>query len=201
MLWYLIDRSKPGFFLSSFVGITGTAILLGLSPEMMPSPPSPSPRAGSTNFSLLRSNGLIREESIWVWTWIASVLFCSSVCFGNLGRRLALGQPGKRGNILWWCGDKEKESRCLSCFLRWALLVSFECLKKDSIPRPMYSFKPFHSNNSKTPILLPPKPLLIEQSQTTLLDDYTAHPSHRSPQPPLHLPPPLNLPQKKKKKT
>lgn len=104
VLWYLIDRSKPGFFLSSFVGITGTAILLGLSPEMMPSPPSPSPLVGSTNLSigsLLRSNGLIRGESIWVWTWIASVLFCSSVCFGNLGRRLALGDPGKRGNVLW----------------------------------------------------------------------------------------------------
>lgn len=104
VLWYIIDRSKPGFFLSSFVGITGTAILLGLSPEMILSPPSPSPLAGRTIFSidsLLRSNGLISEESIWAWTWIASVLFCSSVCFGNLGRRLALGQPGKRGNLLW----------------------------------------------------------------------------------------------------
>lgn len=39
---------------------------------------------------------LISNESIAVSTWIASVLFCSSVCFGNIGRRLALDGEGKR---------------------------------------------------------------------------------------------------------
>lgn len=96
-LWYLIDRSKPGFFLSSFVGITGTAVLLGLNPEVVPSPPVPSPRVSVGNASFDHAiPPLISPESIYVWTWIASVLFCSCVCFGNIGRRLALQQKGRK---------------------------------------------------------------------------------------------------------
>ncbi|KAL8854198.1 MAG: hypothetical protein Q9221_000912 [Calogaya cf. arnoldii] len=44
-LWYLIDRSKPGFLLSAIVGVAGTAVLLGINPGMVPAPPAPSPRA------------------------------------------------------------------------------------------------------------------------------------------------------------
>ncbi|KAL8914617.1 MAG: hypothetical protein Q9171_000798 [Xanthocarpia ochracea] len=43
-LWYLVDRSKPGFLLSAIVGASGTAILLGINPSMVPAPPVPSPR-------------------------------------------------------------------------------------------------------------------------------------------------------------
>lgn len=32
--------------------------------------------------------GLVSVESVGVSTWICSVLFCSCVCFGNIGRRL-----------------------------------------------------------------------------------------------------------------
>ena len=35
-----------------------------------------------------RSN--VSFEQIGVVTWIASVLFCSCVCLGNIGRRLAI---------------------------------------------------------------------------------------------------------------
>ncbi|KAI9704195.1 MAG: hypothetical protein M1836_007056 [Candelina mexicana] len=102
VLWYLVDRSKPGFFLSSLVGIAGTAILLRVNPEIVPPPATVSmpasvlnessgPRFGNDGISWLEIGGLggVSRESIGVGTWIASVLFCGCVCFGNLGRRLA----------------------------------------------------------------------------------------------------------------
>jgi hypothetical protein len=99
-LWYVVDRSKPGFFLSSFVGITGTAMLLGINPDMVPSPPVPPPPVQGDNALYDHSIHpmLISHESISGWTWIASVLFCSSVCFGNIGRRLALGKTRRNAN-------------------------------------------------------------------------------------------------------
>lgn len=101
VLWYLIDRSKPGFILSAVVGITGTAVLLGVNPDMVPPPATPSPKANAPNITYERviADGLISNESIGVSTWIASVLFCSCVCFGNIGRRLALGKLGRRKSI------------------------------------------------------------------------------------------------------
>lgn len=108
VLWYLVDRSKPGFLLSALVGITGTAVLLGVNPDMVPAPAAavPSPHAGATaaavnmSYEGLAYDGLIfSNESIGVGTWIASVLFCSCVCFGNIGRRLAVGGVVGRGSI------------------------------------------------------------------------------------------------------
>ena len=83
------------------VGLAGTAIAFGVNPEIVPSPAAPSPRAGSANVPHNRGmyDGLISHESIGVGTWIASVLFCSSVCFGNIGRRLALGTPNRRPSV------------------------------------------------------------------------------------------------------
>ncbi|KAL8943233.1 MAG: hypothetical protein Q9211_001051 [Gyalolechia sp. 1 TL-2023] len=103
-LWYLIDRSKPGLFLSALVGVAGTAVLLGVNPSIVPAPPAPSHEAhGATSmntfydYSTFREGRLISNESIAVSTWIASVLFCSSVCFGNIGRQLALDRRGRTG--------------------------------------------------------------------------------------------------------
>jgi hypothetical protein len=94
-LWYLIDRSKPGFLLSALVGVAGTLVLLSINPEWVPPPSTSSPKVSITNDSQhdfgFGLNGLITNESIGVGTWIASVLFCSCVCFGNIGRRLGLG--------------------------------------------------------------------------------------------------------------
>ncbi|KAF2168760.1 hypothetical protein M409DRAFT_20777 [Zasmidium cellare ATCC 36951] len=100
-VWYLIDRSPPGFILSTIVALSGTAVLLGINPTLVP---APSPWAviqgqvagqESLNETLqaVKSEdlvlGLFSQESVGVATWIASVLFVSSVCFGNIGRRLA----------------------------------------------------------------------------------------------------------------
>ncbi|CAG8955834.1 hypothetical protein HYFRA_00011703 [Hymenoscyphus fraxineus] len=100
VLWYLVDRSKPGFVLSSAVGATGTALLLASNPDMLPSPT----RLGlGTNESLQNIFGdldligisdYVSRESVEGGIWILSVLFCSCVCFGNVGRRLALSGSG-----------------------------------------------------------------------------------------------------------
>ncbi|KAI9695117.1 MAG: hypothetical protein M1820_008885 [Bogoriella megaspora] len=111
VLWYLLDRSKPGFVISTIVGLTGTAILLGVNPDIVPSP-APSLQsslsqavnrtayASPTNDSALGAEGILAgltsHESVGVATWIASVLFCSSICFGNIGRRLAPRTEPKR---------------------------------------------------------------------------------------------------------
>ncbi|KAK0659326.1 Insulin-induced gene 2 protein [Lasiodiplodia hormozganensis] len=106
-LWYLLDRSKPGFTLSMLVGITGTAIMLLLgqhfnSVAFIPSPPivggsgpNSSLRVGARATRVGGASGIggsqgDYESTVGVATWFASVLFCSCVCFGNIGRKLAL---------------------------------------------------------------------------------------------------------------
>jgi hypothetical protein len=99
VLWYLVDRSKTGFLLSTIVGVGGTLALLGINPNIVPSPATASPRAhlaGMGSLHDIASSRFPTNESIGMWTWIASVLFCSCVCFGNIGRRLALGTPVKK---------------------------------------------------------------------------------------------------------
>ncbi|EFQ33310.1 insulin-induced protein [Colletotrichum graminicola] len=103
-LWYLIDRSKPGFLLSAAVGLAGSAMLMGINPDIMPTPSSltyrnESERAYSDPITL---GGLASQETIETGIWMLSVLFCSCVCFGNIGRRLALNKSATaRGR---WAG-------------------------------------------------------------------------------------------------
>ena len=100
VLWYLIDRTKTGFSLSTIVGIGGMCIILGLRPELVPSSDTPSTPGGSapglngTTSDYVLATG-ITQEGIAVTTWISSVLFCACVCFGNIGRQLAIGD-GRR---------------------------------------------------------------------------------------------------------
>ena len=97
-VWYLIDRSAPGFIVSTFVALGGTAVLLGTNPALVP---SPTPLEVLKNLvarngasSIVADGdlilGIFSEESVGVATWIASVFFVSAVCFGNIGRHLAL---------------------------------------------------------------------------------------------------------------
>ncbi|KAM3077954.1 hypothetical protein ACMFMF_004367 [Clarireedia jacksonii] len=94
VLWYIIDRSKPGLALSSAVGTAGTALLLASNSDMMPSPATPSQNATMVqqivDYQTTGLEALISSANLEAGTWIASVLFCSCVCFGNIGRRLAL---------------------------------------------------------------------------------------------------------------
>lgn len=80
-LWYLVDRTKPGFVLSSIVGLGGSLVVLGVNPDMVPAPSLTSP-----------------QGTMVTGVWTASVLFCSCVCFGNVGRRLALSSSAARSS-------------------------------------------------------------------------------------------------------
>jgi hypothetical protein len=100
-LWYLIDRSPPGLILSGLVSVSGTALLLGINPALVPSPSPVELLQGAVSkhglyngtVAALKNEehvlGIFSEETVGVATWIASVLFVSAVCFGNIGRRLA----------------------------------------------------------------------------------------------------------------
>ncbi|KAF2141846.1 uncharacterized protein K452DRAFT_287816 [Aplosporella prunicola CBS 121167] len=98
-LWYLLDRSKPGFTLSTAVGLSGTAVVLLLGPEMfgVPSPPIVEAlnvglrdSAGGADAGRGGWSAEAGYEGLGAATWFASVLFCSTVCFGNIGRKLAI---------------------------------------------------------------------------------------------------------------
>lgn len=103
LLWWLIDRSKRGFMLSACVGLTGSMFLLGVNPDMMPTPSRSSPpsvtaahnyssssaAAATSGMPTLVLGGLAKQETVETGVWMLSVLFCSCVCFGNIGRRLA----------------------------------------------------------------------------------------------------------------
>lgn len=120
VLWYLIDRSLPGLILASLIGGIGTFFLLTLNPEYLAPPialtipTSTSLSQSSSSSSAAGINGLGRPNGTGIWNWrtgvgrgmldaqalecgiwIASVLFCSAVCFGGIGRRLALTSSKK----------------------------------------------------------------------------------------------------------
>ena len=95
-LWYLLDRSPAGFILSALVSIGGTGLLLGINPALVPAPSQGqailSQQSGNGTAASMAGEplvlGFFSHESVGVATWIASVLFVSAVCFGNIGRRL-----------------------------------------------------------------------------------------------------------------
>ncbi|KAK9452684.1 insulin-induced protein-domain-containing protein [Dipodascopsis uninucleata] len=70
ILWVIMDGSFNGFVISSLTAVFGSFFFAWIYPSHLPQ---------SDNWS---------EDYISVITWIASVFFCSSVCFGTIGRRL-----------------------------------------------------------------------------------------------------------------
>lgn len=104
LLWWIIDRSAAGLIMSGAVGFTGSAVLLGVNPQMMPAPSSlllhmHAAAAGGGNRTAV-AGGYVAPDDLSSLTheahgtletgvWMLSVLFCSCVCFGNIGRRLA----------------------------------------------------------------------------------------------------------------
>ena len=100
VLWYLVDRSIAGFLLSSIIGLGGTAVCLSVNPDMVPSLAAGPLAGNATDFhhQEVMKNRLVSTETISVGTWVASVLFCSCVCFGNIGRRLSLSHHRQRGS-------------------------------------------------------------------------------------------------------
>ncbi|KAM7197871.1 putative insig domain containing protein, partial [Rhypophila sp. PSN 637] len=126
-LWYLVDRSKPGFLLSAAVGVFGSLSVMvlgvgGFAGGVLPAPFSSAGSSSSWGENLSGGSGgwarngtagqqnaqqhltnrtfglgglegwFASQENIEAGVWILSVLFCSCVCFGNIGRRLALNR-------------------------------------------------------------------------------------------------------------
>ncbi|KAI5860553.1 insulin-induced protein [Durotheca rogersii] len=96
VLWFLLDRSIPGFLFSTMVGVGGAAVLMGLKPDIVPIPTSPSVlgefdqrNATGGEVDQLVFGGLASQETVATVIWMLSVLFCCCVCFGNIGRWLA----------------------------------------------------------------------------------------------------------------
>lgn len=97
VLWYLFDRSRPGFLLSTLVGFSGTALLLLLKSKFIVTLTDQTPLI-IKNSNLLQAKvetnpillSLVDGENLEDSIWILSILFCSCVCFGTIGRRLAI---------------------------------------------------------------------------------------------------------------
>jgi Insulin-induced protein (INSIG) len=87
LLWYLVDRSKAGFAFSAAVGVVGTMILLLVKPDMVPLPSTVGLGPGIKNVTTPFED-MPLSESVGVFTWMASILFCTSVCFGAIGRKI-----------------------------------------------------------------------------------------------------------------
>ncbi|OAL06604.1 hypothetical protein IQ06DRAFT_262792 [Phaeosphaeriaceae sp. SRC1lsM3a] len=105
-LWYILDRSKPGLSCSLIVTSILTSFIFLSNPDVLPSPSLPATTnithasSGSDNAFAGRSSptgsgdelfaGVVSYDNLAVVTWVGSVLFCSCVCFGSIGRRLAI---------------------------------------------------------------------------------------------------------------
>lgn len=86
-LWFVLDRTRSGFWFASLAGIAGTAFLFQTNPEMIKNPAQDLARNNQDFVTIGPVEILI--QNIALGTWISSVLFCSCVCFGNVGRKLA----------------------------------------------------------------------------------------------------------------
>jgi hypothetical protein len=86
----MLDRSKPGLLLSTTVGLLGTTGFLMLNWHSARTPPDAVPRFNSTSEGAGGFVDAYRNGKVESAVWIMSVLFCSVLCFGHIGRRLAL---------------------------------------------------------------------------------------------------------------
>ncbi|KAK6357533.1 hypothetical protein TWF718_001842 [Orbilia javanica] len=91
VLWYILDRTRTGFWLSTIVAIFGSMFLIGFNPQFVAIPSDD----GVGIIEKLRAlavaghSGAELQMKFWgATTWIASVLYVSCLCFGNLGRRV-----------------------------------------------------------------------------------------------------------------
>ncbi|KAI1327886.1 hypothetical protein F5Y16DRAFT_370596 [Xylariaceae sp. FL0255] len=99
LLWFLIDRSTPGFVASSLVGLAGSSVLGGLQSKMVPVPAMAfRGLIGANNASAVHApstnllGSLANQEAVATGIWTINVLFCCCICFGNIGRWLALNR-------------------------------------------------------------------------------------------------------------
>lgn len=125
VLWYLIDRSVPGLLMAAAVGLAGSALLtvpvlaaFGPWAYLLPSASTSTASSTTAQFAVVhqRFNGSSphldgdndyyplltllglggsHNHALESALWMLSILFCCVVCFGNVGRWLALGMSGQ----------------------------------------------------------------------------------------------------------
>ncbi|KAK1239017.1 hypothetical protein MKX08_006078 [Trichoderma sp. CBMAI-0020] len=106
VLWWLIDRSVSALILSAGVGLAGSVVVWGVNPDMIPAPAAQNissngipPMASYTDLATAL-NSIASQETIEASIWMVSVLFCTCLCFGNIGRRLAKSKSkGRWGGL------------------------------------------------------------------------------------------------------
>ncbi|KAL6903069.1 insulin-induced domain-containing protein [Trichoderma evansii] len=106
VLWWLIDRSISALILSTGVGLAGSILVWGVNPDMIPAPAAHNSSSNSIPFAASYTdlatalNSIASQETIEVSIWMVSVLFCTCLCFGNIGRRLAKSKSkGRWGGL------------------------------------------------------------------------------------------------------
>jgi hypothetical protein len=65
----------PGFAFSTTLSTVGTVLLAIMNPNFVPVP---------------AIHQAVASEQVGVYMWLASILFCSTLCFGAIGRKLQL---------------------------------------------------------------------------------------------------------------
>lgn len=83
-LWYIIDRTKTGFWFATVIAIAGCQIVLQIAPGSIQLPNSLASNVAAASDKLVF--GFATAETVALQTWISSVMFCACVCFGNIGR-------------------------------------------------------------------------------------------------------------------
>ncbi|KAM0472677.1 hypothetical protein ACHAPX_008638 [Trichoderma viride] len=106
VLWWLIDRSISALILSAGVGLAGSILVWGVNPDMIPAPAAQNissngiPSMASYMDLATALNSIASQETIEASIWMVSVLFCTCLCFGNIGRRLARSKSkGRWGGL------------------------------------------------------------------------------------------------------
>lgn len=106
VLWWLIDRSISALILSAGVGLAGSILVWGVNLDMIPAPAAHNSSSNSvpsmasyTDLATALSS-IASQETIEASIWMVSVLFCTCLCFGNIGRRLAKSKSkGRWGGL------------------------------------------------------------------------------------------------------
>jgi hypothetical protein len=100
-LWYILDRSKPGLSCSLLVTSIVTPFIFLSNADVLPSP-SLASAINATHIPVSEAQelfaGVVSYDNLAIVTWVGSVLFCSCVCFGSIGRRLAVFEGGWGGS-------------------------------------------------------------------------------------------------------
>ncbi|KAF2652248.1 hypothetical protein K491DRAFT_605262 [Lophiostoma macrostomum CBS 122681] len=106
-LWYILDRSRNGLSFSLITTSILTSCIFLSNPDVLPSPALPATMNATHSSSSATSHrqdelfaGMVSYDNLATATWVGSVIFCSCICFGGIGRRLAVfdesGKVAKR---------------------------------------------------------------------------------------------------------